>query len=58
LFAARTRDTIARMYQLAKHVCEIGRRAYARQLVAATEGNFSQRLDQRRGTPLLWILRD
>lgn len=29
-------------------MCEIGRRAYARQLVAGTEGNFSCRLDERR----------
>jgi len=32
------------MLELAEQMCAIGRRAYARQLVAGTEGNFSCRL--------------
>ncbi|TWT45483.1 L-ribulose-5-phosphate 4-epimerase UlaF [Phycisphaerae bacterium RAS1] len=33
------------MRELRERMCQIGRRAYRRQLVAATEGNFSCRLD-------------
>ena len=46
--AIQADDTIADMYQLAKQMCAIGRRAYERQLVAGCEGNFSLRLDPRR----------
>lgn len=36
------------MRDLRERMCDIGRRAYQRQLVAATEGNFSCRLDADR----------
>jgi L-fuculose-phosphate aldolase len=41
-------DTIGEMSALAEEMCALGRRAYARQLVAGTEGNFSCRLDDER----------
>lgn len=36
------------MHELPERMCEIGQRAYARQLVAGSQGNFSCRLDQQR----------
>ena len=48
LLLAKGGDTIGCMDEIAEKMCEIGRRAYARQLVAGTEGNFSCRLDEQR----------
>jgi len=48
LFGTSAADTIAGVMEPAEKMCEIGRRAYARQLVAGTEGNLSCRLDAER----------